>query len=96
MRATTNEHILQILQADWQQLLYEQLETWQYRFDNMVNEEQELRRQGQWISGPADLLSILSRSRRELDHCTILAWLMNPCAPHGLSCYFLTQLLSIR
>jgi hypothetical protein len=97
MIADTSERIFQVLQTEWQQLFQsratQKLETWQCRFDNMVHEERELRRQGQWVSGPTDLLSIISQSRREGYHCAILAWLMNPGARHGLGCQFLARLL---
>ena len=48
---------------------------------------------GEWIIGRPDLLGIIGRSRRELDHCAVIAWLLDPRGAHGLRTHFLEELL---
>lgn len=52
-----------------------------------------IRAAGNWVSGPADLLSILGRQRDELFHSRLLAWLMNPTGRHALGSRFLRAFL---
>jgi hypothetical protein len=66
---------------------------WEYTVAAMRAEQAALQERGEWLSGPVDLLSIIHRARREVDHCAVLAWLLDPGAPHGLGAMFLTRLL---
>ena len=66
---------------------------WEQTFAEMVLEQRELRHQGRWLSGPSDLLSVIGRSRRETTHSAVLAWLLDPAAPHALGGEFLRRTL---
>lgn len=48
---------------------------------------------GHWVSGPADLLSVLGRQRDELAHSRVIAWLLTPTGRHGLGRQFLRAVL---
>jgi hypothetical protein len=37
--------------------------------DRMTVEQQSLRLEGKWLTGPADLLGVIGRGRRETYHC---------------------------
>ena len=69
------------------------LRRWQSRLDVMRAEQREMVASGAWLAGPCDLLTILGRSRREVDHCSILAWLLDPGMPHRLESRLLQRLL---
>ena len=96
---STDEDLKQIccMQGQWQRILKEEevsiLEHWRSSLAQMENEQRELADQGKWLLRPADLLSIIGRSRRETFHCAILAWLMDPKAPHGFGATFLKKVL---
>jgi len=66
---------------------------WQALYEQFVERQQELRQRGQWFSGPKDLLSVIGRSRRETFHSAVLAWLLDPGAPHGLKARLLEAVL---
>lgn len=69
------------------------VEAWEDRLATMRARMDELWRAGQWVSGPADLLGVIDRSRHETYHSAILAWLLDPGAPHGLFTTFLESML---
>ena len=69
------------------------LADWTTTFAQFVVDQRELRDRGQWYSGPPDLLSVIGRARRETFHCALLAWLMDPGAPHGLGTRYLAEVL---
>ena len=52
-----------------------------------------IRSAGRWVSGPADVLTILGRHRYELFHSRLLGWLLNPTGRHGLGDRFLRAFL---
>jgi PD-(D/E)XK nuclease superfamily len=58
------------------------------------HEAAEIRARGEWVSGPADLLSVLGRPRFELFHSRVLGWLLNPTGRHGLGDAFLRAFLA--
>lgn len=68
---------------------------WEAKLTAMVAEQQQARMAGLWVAGPHDLLSIVGRARRELFHTAILAWLLDPLAPHGLGSTFLQWFLAV-
>ncbi|MFA5762654.1 MAG: PD-(D/E)XK nuclease family protein [Bacilli bacterium] len=70
------------------------LEAWESALERMSAEQEALVRAGDWVSGPADLLSVIGRSRRETYHCSIIAWLMDPTGRHLLGTRFLHELLA--
>jgi hypothetical protein len=57
-------------------------------------EAEAIKRAGKWVSGPADLLTILGRHRDELFHSRMLGWLMSPSGRHGLGDRFLRAFLA--
>jgi hypothetical protein len=63
----------------------------QRRFDALWQQQAALVDRGEWISGRPDLLGILGRQRRELDHCKVLAWLLDPRHAHGFRTEFLAR-----
>jgi hypothetical protein len=56
------------------------LERWERAYAELVADHQDLAARGLWESGRSDLLGILGRGRREVDHTTILGWLLDPAA----------------
>lgn len=70
-----------------------QMADWRAKLDAMAAQQASIVQAGHWTSEPADLLSIIGRDRWETFHCRILAWLMNPSAPHGLGPRFLHAFL---
>ena len=48
---------------------------------------------GLWTSGPSTLYAVLGLTRREVESCRVLGWIMDPLAPHGLGTAVLDQLL---
>lgn len=67
---------------------------WRSRFATMKTEHGRLRRQGRWIRGPADLMSVCGFHRKELAHGSALRWLCDPTGSHGLGGLFLSGLLA--
>lgn len=59
----------------------------------METAEHELRTQHRWTRGATDLFSIARMGRKETVHCRVLAWLMDPIAPHGMGPNFLRGIL---
>jgi hypothetical protein len=49
---------------------------------------------GRWAAGPATLFGALRLVNHELANCRVLAWLLDPLAPHGLGTVILRSLLS--
>lgn len=82
---------------DWKGISQDELigdiDAWKRCFHEFVERQQQLRASGQWISGPSDLLGVIGKSRRETYHSAVLAWLLDPGAPHGLSTRFLEAIL---
>ena len=58
------------------------------------DEADAIKKAGNWVSGPADLITILGRHRDELFHSRMLGWLMNPSGRHGLGDRFLLEFLA--
>jgi hypothetical protein len=68
----------------WRSLRSHRLVQWRKQVNEMIQRQHDLQEQGRWFAGPGSILAILGRSRRETFHCRILAWLLDPMAPHGL------------
>ncbi len=77
------------LEGQWKEVVAAEVRAWESTFKDLVEHRNSLVRARKWVSGPTDFLTILGRQRRELDHCAVLAWLMDPKAPHGLGTDFL-------
>ncbi len=63
------------------------------RFETVKREAETLVAAGRWVSGPADMLSVLRRHRDELTHSRLIAWLLVPTNRHGLGRAVLTGFL---
>lgn len=63
------------------------------RFRTLKNEADALIAAGRWVSGPGDMLGVLGRSRDELFHSRLIAWLLVPTNRHGLGRRFATRLM---
>ena len=59
----------------------------------MARVETELISQGRWAAGPATLFAALGLQHQEIANCRVLAWLLDPLAPHGLGATTLRSLL---
>ena len=57
---------------------------WQPALERMAAEEAGLRSAGRWVHGRDDFLGVLGLERDEVRHSRMVAWLFDPCAPHGL------------
>jgi hypothetical protein len=67
---------------------------WRVRLLAMQARQTELQRQGQWLRGPSDLMSICGVHRKELAHSAALRWLCDPSGSHGFGPAFLSELLA--
>src|SRR5258708_1684856 len=66
---------------------------WDRAYELMLEEQRGLMESGAWFRGRSDLLGVIGRARREVDHCAVLAWLLDPRMPHGLGVRFLRRFL---
>lgn len=66
---------------------------WERRLIQLAQEENRLRDDGRWIHGRDDYLGVLGRHRDELAHSQMIAWLLDPCARHGLGTRVLAGIL---
>ena len=83
----------QALQSEWRDHVTRLPIGWADRMAAMADEHHGLLSAGEWVSGPADLLGIIGRGRRETYHSAILAWLMSASGRHGLGPKFLEAVL---
>lgn len=70
------------------------VEEWERSFETLEREELGLRERGAWVHGRDDLFGIVGMGRSELAHSAMVAWLLDPCARHGLGTRFLTKFLA--
>lgn len=66
---------------------------WEADVARLSAEHDALVRDGRWVVGVDDILSIIGRSRHEAYHSAMLAWLLNPLAKHGMGAALLARLL---
>ena len=81
------------LEGQWRGVVAAEVHAWKSTFEGLMDRRNSLVRARKWNSGPSDFLTILGRNRSELAHCAVLAWLMDPKAPHGLGTDFLRGFL---
>ncbi|WP_438031577.1 PD-(D/E)XK nuclease family protein [Sorangium sp. So ce204] len=88
---TADESQLNTLADEWRAILVAEQQSstalaamWEIRFADLRAEHDELVRDGAWVGGPDDMLSILGLGRKELFHSALLAWLLDPRGRHGL------------
>lgn len=84
------------LQAEWlavRRQVEGNVTLWEQRVDALAREETLLRDDGRWRHGRDDFLGVLGRHRDELMHSRMIAWLLDPCARHGLGSRVLAELL---
>jgi len=98
--SATYESEAATLEAEWQAILArvhrdrdDSAQIWATEIAEFATEHDRLIREGRWVSGPEDFLSIIGRSRREAYHSAILAWLLNPQGRHGLGASLLRAVL---
>ncbi|WP_433934976.1 PD-(D/E)XK nuclease family protein [Sorangium cellulosum] len=88
------------LATEWRAIVAREQETrvtqvaaWETQLAEIRAEQEALLRDGHWVAGPDDLLSILGQSRQDLYHSALLAWLLDPQGRHGFGSGFLEALL---
>lgn len=84
------------MQAEWLVLrrkLQASTTRWEQTFAELEREEARLRDDGLWLHGREDFLGVLGWQRDELAHSRVVAWLLDPCARHGLGSRVLAGLL---
>ncbi|WP_437289857.1 PD-(D/E)XK nuclease family protein [Sorangium sp. So ce406] len=88
------------LATEWRAIVAREQETrvtqvaaWETQLAEIRAEQEALLRDGHWVGGPDDLLSILGQSRQDLYHSALLAWLLDPQGRHGFGSGFLEALL---
>jgi hypothetical protein len=62
---------------------------WTRTIEVVRREERDLRARGAWVHGRDDFFGILGFHRAEVKHSAMIAWLLDPCARHGLGTRFL-------
>ncbi|WP_432560695.1 PD-(D/E)XK nuclease family protein [Granulicoccus sp. GXG6511] len=67
--------------------------TWDLAMEQMVGQENELRRAGLWRTGERTLLAQIGLALDEVRMCRAVAWLLTPDGWHGLGSRFLEVLL---
>jgi len=67
--------------------------SWQRTMRELRQRQQVLASDGRWTRGPTSVLAIIGKERRETYHSAMIAWLMDPLAPHGFGMAFLNRLL---
>lgn len=72
----------------------EVLTAWRATADELRAVEASLRHAGRWVSGPADLMTIVGAGLDEVRHCRMLRWLLDPASPHGFGTAILDALLA--
>ena len=75
------------LQTEWltvRRHVREDIARWESCFGELEKEEAKLRDEGRWTHGRDDFLGVLGGHRDELTHSRMVAWLLDPCARHGL------------
>jgi len=66
---------------------------WTDATTRMHVEQGRLIRDGLWVSGHADLMTVIGRHRDELTHSNVVAWLLAPTGRHGLGTQVLRAIL---
>jgi hypothetical protein len=82
--------------ADWQAtnaIGVSNIGEWERALEAIARDEQGLRERGAWVHGRDDLFGVLGIQRAEVRHSAMIAWLMDPCARHGLGTRFLASVL---
>jgi hypothetical protein len=86
-----NDQRFQALSTEWGKI--STLARWESRIEEVRAEDRRLREKGLWLGGPRDFLGVIGRSRHELTHSALLAWLLDPAMRHSLKAEFLRRLL---
>jgi hypothetical protein len=90
--SSERERRFEVVAAEWRRIAADRLPN-EMRFIRVKREADAIIDAGQWVSGPADLLSVLGRQRDELVHSRMIGWLLTPTGRHGLGRRFLQALL---
>ncbi|ABA58059.1 hypothetical protein Noc_1580 [Nitrosococcus oceani ATCC 19707] len=86
-------HVLELHKAARRKRIHARVIQWETRLSELKDEQKRLINSGRWVRGPADILSVIGKARRELYHSAILRWLLDPLSPHGLGIKFLRGFL---
>jgi hypothetical protein len=85
------------LESEWLNVcnrVGEDIAGWKQQLKELENEEDALRDEGRWTHGRDDFLGVLGRTRDELIHSQmVVAWLLDPCARHGLGTQVLKEII---
>ena len=92
-RLDEQEAAINAVAVEWAALMTKAVAEWDADMATMMAEQAQLVAKGRWVGGPADLLTVIGRGRRETYHSAILAWLMNPGGRHRLGTNFLRAVL---
>ena len=87
------ESQLSVLATEWREVQQREIDNWERHLKSAKSEYLHLREEGRWVGGPTDYLSVIHRSRSELDHSALIGWLFDPCMHHGLGPVFLQSFL---
>ncbi len=92
---STQDEVFDRLLGEWRafQSGPASIDDWEASFSSLVREQQSLREVGAWTHGRDDLFGILGVQRGETLHSAMVAWLLDPCARHGLGTRFLDLVL---
>jgi hypothetical protein len=97
MMQDLNEPTFNRMAADWCELIAEETQrahdAWETAFSRIKEKYDCLKKQGNWLGGPCDLLTVIGASRKELIHSAMIAWLLDPAGRHSLGSRFLGRLL---
>jgi|TARA_B100001964_G_C14132223_1_gene553446 hypothetical protein len=88
-----DERVIKAVAKEWCTLTNTEILAWERDFTEMQAEQRDLAANGAWVAGPADLLTIIGRSRRETYHSAVIAWLLEPGGRHRLGTTFLRAIL---
>lgn len=69
------------------------IEGWSRALQAIAQEEHDLRERGAWVHGRDDFFGVVGIHRAEVKHSAMIAWLLDPCARHGLGTRFLAGVL---
>jgi hypothetical protein len=97
MAAVVTEAQFDAMAREWRELgdrAARAIGDWEASFERIAAEQARLRADGLWTHGRDDMLGVLRLHRDEVRHSRLIAWLLDPCAHHGLGSRVLDGLLA--
>lgn len=90
------EETLQALDELWtgvqQMIATRPLAEWTQDSELLAHTQARLVANGEWVSGPSSIMSVLGIARAEVLDCRVLRWVFDPLARHGLGASMLRRL----